>query len=89
MLTPYDFVKTNLSKTNYKNVIIESILDFGDKYCVAYSPKQTRNGEGYVDSFLSVNKRSGEVGVFNPLMDVSMFRKVATSPVYKRGGLSV
>ena len=81
----YSFVESAINKTEgFKGAIIESILDFPLLYCVAYSPKKPPAGDYYVDSFLSVDKKSGEVKPYNPLLDRPSFKKASQNPIYLR-----
>lgn len=85
MNTIYNFVEEAINKSkDFKGVIIESILDFPSLYCVAYSPKKPPAGDFYVDSFLAVNKKSGDVKPYNPLLDRDSFDKASQNPVYLR-----
>lgn len=79
----YSFVKRSLDKTKeWKGSIIESILDMGSYYSVAYSPEKPPKGAYYEDSFCSVDKNTGKVKAFNPLMDMKKFTEANKSPVY-------
>lgn len=81
----YNFVEEAINKSkDFKGVTIESILDFPSLYCVAYYPEKPPAGDFYVDSFLSVNKKSGDVKPYNPLLDMDSFNKASKNPVYLR-----
>lgn len=85
MTDVYTFVKESLDKTKeWKGSIIESILDMGSYYSVAYSPEKPPKGAEYEDSFCSVDKSTGKVKVFNPLMDMKGFTEANDHPIYVR-----
>lgn len=81
----YSYVESAINKTKeFKGAIIESILDFPSLYCVAYSPKKPPVNDYYVDSFLAVDKKSGKVKPYNPLLDRDSFKKSYENPIYLR-----
>lgn len=81
----FKFVEESLNKSkDYKNVIIESILDFPSLYCVAYSPEKAPKNDFYVDCFVAVDKNNGSLKEYNPLMDMKSFKKASENPVYLR-----
>ena len=85
MNTIYNYVESAINKTKeFKGSIIESILDFPSLYCVTYSPEKPPSGDYYVDSFLSVDKKTGKVEPYNPLLDRESFKKASKNPVYLR-----
>ncbi|MBP5593904.1 MAG: hypothetical protein J6Y02_00885 [Pseudobutyrivibrio sp.] len=81
----YTFVEDAIEKSkDFKGGTIESILDFPSLYCVAYKPKGAGKGDEYDDSFLSVDKKSGKVSPYNPLLDMKSFSKANEHPIYSR-----
>lgn len=79
----YEFVKRSISRSKeFKNVNIESILDFPTIYCVSYTLDKAPIDDFYVDCFLSVDKKTGFVKEYNPIMDMQSFKKASKNPVY-------
>lgn len=81
----YTFVEDAIKNSKaFSGGTIESILDFPSLYCVAYKPKGAGATDEYDDSFLSVDKKSGKVSPYNPMLDVKSFSKANEHPIYVR-----
>ena len=81
----YNFVKSAIDKSKaFKGGKIDSILDFPTLYCVSYLPKGSKVGDQYDDAFLSVDKKTGKVSAYNPLLDIKSFTKANKNPIYVR-----
>lgn len=56
-------------------------MDFPDKFVFSIVPKKEKDASRLMDPFFSVDKKTGKVSEFSPIMDIENFRKNIKNPV--------
>lgn len=72
--------------SGHKDCKVTMVLDFSDKFIVSIEPKDWNPEEILLDPFFAVDKKSGKVSEWNPIMDPEGFKKaLKDGVVYKEG----
>ena len=75
-------IKNVLSK--HKGCKCTSVLDMNSMFVVSIQPKNWKPGEMLLDPYFSVDKKTGKVSEWTPIMDPEGFKKaLASGVVYK------
>lgn len=83
-MTYEEAIKSVLSK--HKDCKCTSVLDMKSKYIVSIQPNNWNPGEMLLDPYFSVDKKTGKVSEWTPIMDPEGFKNaLATGVVYKEG----
>lgn len=81
-MTYEEAMKKVLSK--HKDCICTSVLDMKTMFVVSIQPKNWKPDEMLLDPYFSVNKKTGKVSEWTPIMDPEGFKKaLASGVVYK------
>lgn len=65
------------------NVVVISVIDSPKSYIIStISPKSTI--ETSVDTFYSMNKNTGEISEYSPLLDIEEFKKYKDNVIYRK-----
>ena len=68
----------------HKDCKCTSVLDMNSVFVVSIQPKKWNPGEMLLDPYFSVDKKSGKVSEWTPIMDPEGFKKaLASGVVYK------
>lgn len=65
----------------YSGMKITKAYDHDDKYVFSIMPKNADVNKGWIDGFQSVDKRSGEINPYSPIMDKEGFKKALKHPI--------
>lgn len=68
---------------NMRGMVLNCVLDFGNKYVISVEKKES-DQEMLMDPYFSVDKKTGRLSEFNPLMDIERFKKEIKNPLYLR-----
>lgn len=72
--------------SGHKDCKVITVLEFSDKFVVSIQPKNWNPDEILLDPYFSVDKKSGKVSEWNPIMDPEGFKKALKGGiVYKEG----
>lgn len=72
--------------SGHKDCKVTMVLEFSDKFIVSIEPKDWNPEEILLDPFFAVDKKSGKVSEWNPIMDPEGFKKaLKDGVVYKEG----
>lgn len=83
-MTYEEAIKSVLSK--HKGCKCTSVLDMKSKFIVSIQPNNWNPGEMLLDPYFSVDKKTGKVSEWTPIMDPEGFKNaLATGVVYKEG----
>lgn len=86
-MTYEDAIKKVLS--THKGCKCTSVLDMNNMFVVSIQPKNWNSGEMLLDPYFSVDKKTGKVSEWTPIMDPEGFKKALVSGiVYKEGDFS-
>lgn len=81
-MTYEEAIKSVLSK--HKDCKCTSVLDMKSKFIVSIQPNNWNPGEMLLDPYFSVDKKTGKVSEWTPIMDPEGFKKaLASGVVYK------
>ena len=71
----------------FKNFELHTALDMGGYYAISLCPKgmSTSSDSYIVDGWHKVDKKTGKISGFSPMMDIEAFKKGMKSPLYIRG----
>ena len=69
---------------NMKNYVLDMVLDFGSAYVIAINEKGLPEDEHLTDPFYLVDKKTGKLSGFSPMMDIEKFKKEIKNPLYLR-----
>lgn len=68
----------------HKDCKCTSVLDMNSIFVVSIQPKNWKSGEMLLDPYFSVDKKTGNVSEWTPIMDPEGFKKaLASGVVYK------
>lgn len=68
----------------HKDCKCTSVLDMNSVFVVSIQPKKWNPGEMLLDPYFSVDKKSGKISEWTPIMDPEGFKKaLASGVVYK------
>lgn len=72
--------------SGHKDCKVTMVLEFSDKFIVSIEPKDWNPEEILLDPFFAVDKKSGKVSEWTPIMDPDGFKKaLKDGVVYKEG----
>lgn len=72
--------------SGHKDCKIITVLEFSDKFVVSIQPKNWNPDEILLDPYFSVDKKSGKISEWTPIMDPDGFKKaLKDGVVYKEG----
>lgn len=72
--------------SGHKDCKVTSVMEFTDKFIVAIQPNDWNPDEILLDPYFAVNKTSGKVSEWTPIMDPEGFKRALTNGVvYKEG----
>ena len=72
--------------SGHKNCKVTSVMDIKDNFVVAIEPNNWNQDEILMDPFFAVNKQTGKVSEWTPIMDPEGFKQaLAHGIVYKEG----
>lgn len=81
-MTYDEAIKNVLSK--HKNCKCTSVLDMNNIFVVSIQPNDWKPGEMLLDPYFSVEKKTGKVSEWSPIMDSKGFKQaLASGVVYK------
>lgn len=67
----------------HKNSKVTSTMDAGNKFIISLVPNNLKKGEFVLDGFFSVDKKTGKVNEYSPVMDTEEFKRAMKNVVYK------
>lgn len=70
---------------DHKDAHINQTFDAGKKFIIDLEPNNLKEGVTSLDGFFSVDKVSGEVKEYSPVMDPEEFKNAMKHIVYKEG----
>lgn len=79
MLTVNEAAKKALKEN--PGMKIREALDVGNKYVFSIVPESAKPGETYLDPYQAVDKNTGKVSGFAPMMDIDNFVKALEHPI--------
>lgn len=83
-MTYEEAIKKVLSK--HKDCKCTSVLDMKNAFVVSIEPKNWKQDEILMDPFFAVNKKTGAVSEWTPIMDPEGFKEaLASGVVFKEG----
>lgn len=83
-MTYREAIKKVLSK--HKDCKCTSVLDMNNIFVVSIQPNDWNPGEMLLDPYFSVDKKTGKVSEWTPIMDPEGFKEaLASGVVYKEG----
>lgn len=83
-MTYDEAIKKVLSK--HKDCKCTSVLDMKSIFVVSIQPNDWNPGEMLMDPYFSVNKKTGKISEWTPIMDPEGFKEaLASGVVYKEG----
>ena len=68
----------------YKDGVVSAIMELDNAFIVCLIPKNLKDGDISLDSFFKVEKSSGKVSEYSPVMDPEEFKKALKNIVYKK-----
>ena len=72
----------NLVLKECKNATISTIMELNNSFIVCIVPNNLKDGDISLDSFFKVEKSSGKVSEYSPVMDPEEFKKALKNIVY-------
>lgn len=83
-MTYKDAIKKVLSK--HKDCKCTSVLDMKSAFIVSIQPKNWNQDEMLLDPYFAVDKKTGKISEWTPIMDPEGFKEaIASGVVYKEG----
>lgn len=73
----------SLIEKKYKDSHASVTMDLGKKFIIALEPNNLKKGITSLDSFFSVNKQTGNIKEYSPVMDPEEFKKALKRVVYR------
>lgn len=65
----------------FPDSMITETLDLGNKFVFNMVPKKADLNKGWIDGYQSVDKKTGKVSGFSPMMDLEAFKKALKHPI--------
>ena len=66
----------------HKDCMVTSTMDAGDKYIIALVPNSFSKDQFVLDGLFSVNKKTGEIKEYSPVMDPKEYKTAMKHEVY-------
>lgn len=83
MSVTWDKAKEIMEKS-YPDSIVNSVMDIPTGYVVNIQPKDWNPNNVVLDGFFKVDKRSGKISEYSPVIDTKEFRYALEHSVYTR-----
>lgn len=83
MMTAWEGAKRIIEKA-YPDSIVNSVMEIPTGYVINIQPKDWRDDETILDGFFKVDKTTGVLTEYSPVMDTKEFKYALNHPVYIR-----